>query len=312
MPLDADARGLLDLLDELGVPPMESLTPEGTRAAYAALASPPSEVAHEIRDVDAGGVPARLYRPDTGARVPGLLVWYHGGGWVLGSLDLHDGTCSSLARRSGHAVLSIDYRLAPEHPFPAALTDCVTATSWAHENADALGIDPTRIAVGGDSAGGNLAAVVAQLAPIPIVSQLLVYPVTDARAGSASYVENADGYLLTAASMHWFIGHYLSGDEGSPDDPRVSPLLAADEAIAKSPPTLVITAGFDPLRDEGTDFAARLAGTGVRVSHVHFPDQIHAFFSQLELIADARTAHAICGHALAEALGEDDDPPAAG
>ena len=302
MPLNAEARTLLDLMDSMGAPPLDSLPPEAARAARAALAPPVLEACHETRDVDAGGVPARLYRPAPGDGTPGLLVWFHGGGWVLGDLASHDNICHSLARRCGHAVLSVDYRLAPEAPFPAGLGDCIQATRWAHANADRLGVDPGRIAVGGDSAGANLAAVVVHVAPAPLTYQLLVYPVVDARMATPSYVENGDGYFLTASSMRWFVDHYLAGDRGSVDDPRVSPLLATDEVLAAGPPALVITAGFDPLRDEGIAYAERLADAGVPTSHVHYPGQIHGFFSMAQHLGDARSAIALAAQALSDAL----------
>ncbi len=300
MPLNSEARALLDIFAELEVPPFESLEPDSAREMFDSMREPPVETCHEIRDVDAGGIPARLYRP--GDDTTGLLVWFHGGGWVLGDLEMSEDVCRRMASRSGHSVLSIDYALAPDHAFPAPLTDCITATRWAHANADALGIDPDRIAVGGDSAGGNLAAVVAQLGPVPLAFQALVYPVTDARMGSDSYVENSDGYFLTTAAMRWFVDHYLAGGRGAVDDPRVSPLLASPDAWRDSPPALVITAGFDPLRDEGAAYVDRLAEAGATVSHVHYPGQIHGFFGQLALMADARSANAVVAQALSDAL----------
>jgi acetyl esterase len=302
MPLNAEARTLLDLFEQLGAPPLDSLPPTEARAARVDLAPPVLDHCHETTDLDADGVSARLYRPAPSESTPGLLVYFHGGGWVIGDLASHDNVCHSLCSRSGHAVLSVDYRLAPEAPFPAGLDDCIRATHWAHANAAELGVDAERIAVGGDSAGANFAAVVCHVAPVPIVFQLLIYPVTDARMGSASYEENADGYFLTRSSMQWFVDHYLSGDEGSPDDPRVSPLLASDDVLASGPPALVVTAGYDPLRDEGIAYADRLTGLGVATSHVHFPGQIHGFFSLAHMLAESRHAHALVAQALNEAL----------
>ena len=300
MPLHPQAASLLEMMAAIGAKPFDQQTPEEARNFPAA--SPPSSTeVHEVRDLDAGGVPARLYRPRAESGL-GLLVYLHGGGWVIGDLESHDGVCRALANRSGHAVLSIDYRLAPEHPFPVGLGDSINATRWAHAHAADLGCDPTRLAVGGDSAGANLAAVVSQLAPVPLRYQLLVYPVTDARCGTASYTENGDGYFLTAASMAWFIGHYLSGGAGSPDDPRVSPLLGDDAAVRNSPPTLVITAEFDPLRDEGDQYAARLAAVGVPTSHVRFGGMFHGFFSLAEFVDDGRAAIALAAESLKAAL----------
>lgn len=278
MPLDPQARELLDAMAALGDPPIQEMTPEEFRSSREKRRRPSTEPCHLVEAIDAGGVPARLYRADDGPDT-GLLVYFHGGGWVGGSLDSHDDVCRMLCNRSGVAVLSVDYRLAPEHPFPAGLEDAITATKWAYENAAAMGCDPTRIGIGGDSAGGNFAAVVANSRVIPARFQLLVYPATDLRGGFPSYIENADGYFLTGASMRYFIDHYLSGSEGSLDDPLVSPLLASDDVLAGAPPAFVITAGYDPLRDEGEAYATRLMRAGVRAALSCFPGMIHGFFS---------------------------------
>jgi acetyl esterase len=303
--LHAEARTLLAMMVETGAPPLDSQEPGAARAARRELAPAPTETCHEIRDLDAGGVPARLYLPPPTGTPPGLLVFFHGGGWVIGDLDSHDNICRSLTNRSGHAVLSVGYRLAPEDPFPAGLDDCTHATRWAHAHAATLGVDPDRIALGGDSAGANLAVAVGHAAPAPIAFQLLVYPAVDARMGRPSYDENAEGYFLTTSSMQWFTDHYLSGPHGSVDDPRVSPLLASDEVLAQSPPTLVITAEFDPLRDEGIAYANTLAALDVPVSHIHFAGQFHAFFSLPHMLGDARSAHALAAQALVNAF----EPP---
>lgn len=297
MPLHQQAALLIQMMDAIGAPPMEETTPQEARAARAAQPVVPPQPIHEVRDVDAGGVPARLYRPNDRTDL-GLLVFFHGGGWVICDLDTHDGVCRALANLSGHAVLSIDYRLAPEHPFPAGLEDCTNATRWAHANAAALGCRADKIAVGGDSAGGNLAAVVAQLGVVPLVYQLLIYPVTDLTRAQPSYDENATGYFLTKNAMGWFIDHYLSGG-GSPTDPRVSPLFAADHVVAATPPALVITAEYDPLRDEGNAYARKLADAGVATSHVQYNGMIHAFFSLGDFLDDGRSAQALAGTALA-------------
>ena len=302
MPLHPEVVSLLAMIDELGAPSAEEQGPIAARAARRAAVPPPTEDCFEILDVDAGGVPARLYRAVPGTTRPGLLVWFHGGGWVIGDVDTHDHVCRTLNNRTGHTVLSIDYRLAPEDPFPAGLDDCVEATRWAFANAEVLGVDVERIAVGGDSAGGNLAAVVCHLLTEPIRFQLLVYPVTDCRGGTPSYTENAEGYFLTATGMRWFIDQYLAGDVGAPDDPRVSPILAGVESLAGAPPALVITAGFDPLRDEGVFYADRLTEAGVPTAHVHFPGQIHGFFAMPDVLSDARVAHAVAAEALITAL----------
>jgi acetyl esterase len=302
MPLHAQARYVLDLLAHLGAPALDSQEPAVARAERAALVQPPVEDCHEIRDLDAGGVPVRLYLPRAPQPPLPLLIWLHGGGWVLGDLESHDNVCRALCNRADVAVLAVGYRLAPEDPFPAALDDGLAVCRWAVEHAGSLGIDARRVALGGDSAGANLAAVVCNLAPIDIAFQVLVYPVTDARCASASYTENGDGYFLTASSMRWFVDHYLSGGSGSPDDPTVSPLLADDETLAAGPPTLVLTAGYDPLRDEGIAYADRLGDLGVTVSHVHFPGQIHGFFSLPHVIDDAKVAYALVADAVHRAL----------
>jgi acetyl esterase len=301
MPLHPQAVSLLDLMAQLGDPPLEESTPEQARASRKARQRPSTEPIHHTRDLDAGGIAARLYRPNDRTDL-GLLVYLHGGGWVIGDLDSHDAVCRALANGSGHAVLSMDYRLAPEHPFPAALEDALSATRWAHAHASELGCRADRLAVGGDSAGANLAAVVAHLAPVPLVYQLLVYPVTDCTRSHASYEENGEGYFLTKASMGWFIDHYVSGPAGSPSDPRVSPHFAADHVLAATPPALVITAEFDPLRDEGDAYATRLAALGVPTSHVRFGGMFHAFFSLADFVDDGRAANALAAAALGAAL----------
>jgi acetyl esterase len=300
MPLHPQAAALLEVIASLGDPPIEEQTPTQARAIRAARARAVGQPVHEVRDLDAGGVAARLYRPNDRDGL-GLLVYFHGGGWVIGDLDSHDSVCRALANGSGHGVLSVDYRLAPEHPFPAPLEDALAATRWAHANATELGCRADRVAIGGDSAGANLAAVVAQLAPVPLVYQLLVYPVTDCTRAQPSYDENAEGYFLSKAGMGWFIGHYL-GDVAT-TDPRVSPQFAADHVLAATPPALVITAEFDPLRDEGDAYAKRLADVGVPTSHVRFGGMFHGFFSLADFVDDGRAANALAATALGAALG---------
>ena len=300
MPLHPQTAAVLEALTALGTPPIESQAPAQVRAGMDAMAAVSTIELHEVRDLDAGGVPARLYRPVNG--ITGVLVYFHGGGWVIGSLTSHDDVCRRLAATMGHAVVSVDYRLAPEHPFPAPVTDCVTAVRWVHQNAADFGLDPDRMAVGGDSAGGNLAAVVANLQPVPLRFQMLIYPVTDARRGSASYAENAEGYRLTASGMKWFCDLYLSGGHGSESDPRVSPLCERDEVLAAAPPAIVITAEFDPLRDEGEDYGRRLLANGVPCSIVRYFGQIHGFFSMAGMVDDGAAAIAQAAAATRVAL----------
>lgn len=289
-------------MKQLGAPPLHELSPAEGRANYLAMRVPSTVELHEVRDFEAGGVKCRLYRSSDSTSAP-LLIYYHGGGWVIGDLDTHDDICRKLARDAGCSVVAVDYRLAPEHPAPAALDDCIAATKWMFSNAATIGVDPARIAIGGDSAGGNLAALVSLHAGVNPVFQLLVYPATDMRMDYPSHRENAQGYLLTADSMTWFIGHYLQGDERKKHEPLYSPILSDDGTLKKSPPTLVITAEFDPLRDEGEAYAARLAAVGVPTSTVRFNGQIHAFFGMSELLDDAAAAIALSASYLRKYLG---------
>jgi acetyl esterase len=240
----------------------------------------------------AGDIPARLYVALGAPKGPQpLLVYYHGGGWVIGDLETHDGLCRFLAEHSGCRVLSIDYRLAPEHPFPAAIEDAVAAFAWAAEHAGELGADPERIAVAGDSAGGNLAAATCLQArdnggPQPAM-QVLLYPVADAVGGQASRDTFAEGFLLTRNDMDWFEGHYLP-DGCAPDDPRVSIMRAPD--VSNLPPAYVATAGFDPLRDEGEIYASRMREAGVKVALQRQAGLIHGFANLTAISPSARTA----------------------
>jgi acetyl esterase len=302
MALHPQTAAVLDFMKQLGTQPLHELTPAEGRANYLAMRVPSTVQLPEIRDVDAGGVRCRLYRSSTTDNAP-LLIYYHGGGWVIGDLESHDDICRKLARDAKCSVVAVDYRLAPEHPAPASHEDCIAATKWIFANATSLGVDPNRIAIGGDSAGGNLAAVVSMHAGVKPIFQLLVYPATDMRMGQTSHRENAQGYLLTEDSMKWFIGHYLQGDEKKKHDPMYSPLLSDDALLKESPPTLVITAEYDPLRDEGEEYAARLNAVGVQASVVRFRGQIHAFFGMSELLDDAAAAIALSASYLRKYLG---------
>jgi acetyl esterase len=240
------------------------------------------------------------------ARLPGL-VFFHGGGWVIGDLDTHDTLCRELALAAGVVVVSVDYRLAPEHPFPAAVDDCVAATRWTHAHAAELGIDGQRLAVGGDSAGGNLAAVVALIlrdeGPSTTFEalrhQLLIYPATDMRRVAASHVHNGQGYLLTQEMMAYYHGHYMGGPDRD-EDWRASPLLHPN--LQGLPAALVLTAGFDPLRDEGLQFAQALSNAKVRCTHLCFERQIHGFILMGRVLEEAHTAVALCAAELRRAL----------
>ena len=302
MALHPQVASLVTLMQSRGGKGFAESDPIEARIARAETNYVSNEHVHEIRDIDAAGVPVRLYRPSADKDL-GLLVYFHGGGWVLGSIDSHDATCRSIANASGCAVLSVDYRLAPEDPFPAGLEDSLKATAWAAANADSLGIDATRIAVGGDSAGGNLAAVVAQLQPVPIAFQLLIYPVTDCRMGTASYVENSEGPFLRAIDMDAFINIYLDG-KTSTGDPRVSPICADPAVLASCPPAIVITAEHDPLRDEGEEYGRALIAAGVHTSIVRYFGMIHGFVGMAPWVNDGKHAIVHASEALRIALSK--------
>ncbi len=289
MALHPQTAALLVVMEQFNASALETQEPTVARAGMEMMTAPSTVELHEIREVNADGVAGRLYRPNDRKDL-GLLVFYHGGGWVLGSVNTHDDVCRKLALAMGHAVLSVDYRLAPEFAFPEPLNDCIVALRWAHANAAELGIDATRIAVGGDSAGGNLAAVVANLQPVPLKFQMLIYPVTDATRSSQSYKDNGEGYRLTAAGMKWFCDHYLSGSMGTPTDPRVSPLFADATTLTSAPPAIVITAEYDPLRDEGEQYAHRLIEAGVACSLTRYYGQVHGFFSMSQYVDDGASA----------------------
>ncbi|MDT5325104.1 MAG: hypothetical protein QOF25_2256 [Mycobacterium sp.] len=244
--------------------------------------------------VPVNAVPVDSSRKRSSADPEPLLVFYHGGGFVIGDIDTHDGLCRLICRDAGVHVLSIDYRLAPEHTAPAAVQDCYAAYRWALEHAAELGADPARVAVGGDSAGGNLAAVVSQQARADGVRlpalQLLIYPVTDFSADTRSKTLFADGFFLTKADMDWFRAQYLEGAPIDGADPRVAPLLADD--FSGLPPALLLTGGFDPLRDEGNQYAVALAAAGVPVDHRHYGSLIHGFANFFPLGGGSATATA--------------------
>lgn len=259
--------------------------PAATRAANSELTRILDEPGVRVAQIEPvslpGGIAGRYYRPPGAGGAAPLLVFFHGGGFVFGGLDTHDSACRLICRDAGVHVLAVDYRLAPEHKAPAAVDDAFAAYLWAAEHAADLGADPRRVAVGGDSAGGCLAAVVTRLArdsgaPPPAL-QWLIYPVTDWRGGTRSRSLLGDRFLLTKADMDWFENAYLDGSGIDITDPRVSPLLADD--LSGLSPALVVTAGFDPLRDEGDQYAAKLRESGVAVDHRPMPSMIHAFLN---------------------------------
>jgi acetyl esterase len=256
----------------------------------------------DVRDLPVGNLRGRLYVPRS-VETPGpLLVFFHGGGFVFGDLDSHDASCRFLAERSGVRVLAVDYRLGPEDPFPAAYDDVLAAYRWALANADSVGADPARLAVGGDSAGGNLAAVVAIQAAaegLPLAFQLLLYPTTDAERDTESFRMFGDGFYLTREFMDLANRSYVPAGHDS-RDPRISPLFA--DLPAGMAPALVVTAGFDPLRDEGEAYARKLVDAGVDVELRRFPGQIHGFFNIVGVGRSARAANAEIAARLKAAL----------
>lgn len=309
--LHPDARALLDLMIEKRIPPVNELAPSEARAAYRerrGFTQPDAPQVALVRDLQAegphGAIPLRLYRPQgsDAQRLP-ALVYLHGGGWVIGDLDTHDVLCRELARHAGCAVLSVDYRLAPEYRFPVAVDDAFAALRWVAREADALGIDATRLAIGGDSAGGNLAAVAAILARDAggpaLAFQLLIYPATDQRQDTASHAALGEGYLLTRDSLQYYRAHYLP-EPASWDDWRASPLRHPD--LSGLPPALVLTAGHDPLRDEGLAYAQRLSDAGSRATQLCFERQIHGFITMGRVIDEANDAVRLCAAALRQAL----------
>lgn len=308
--LDPQARALIDLMAQRQVPPTHTLSPAQARALYRdrrSFTQPDPPPVGAVRNLHAAGpqavLPLRLYEPLQGTWPHPVLVYYHGGGWVIGDLDTHDVVCRTLCAASGCAVLAVDYRLGPEHPFPAATDDALAAVRWVRAHGAAHGLDATRIALGGDSAGGNLAAATAlamrQAGDAPALLQLLIYPATDMRAVAPSHTHNGQGYVLTADTIAYFRSHYVP-EPARWDDWRVSPLLAADHAHL--PPALVLTAGFDPLRDEGRQYADTLSAAGVPTQYLCFERQIHGFITMGRVIDEAHTALAVCANALRRAL----------
>jgi acetyl esterase len=306
MPLDPEVPPILELFESMGVPDPATVTPEELRAA---MVMPPPEHPTPVARVEARELPGPAGTITTRVFYPGIanapiLLYFHGGGWVVGDVSSHDEVCRQLCAGANAIVISVNYRLAPETPFPGGLEDCYAATQWAAEHAADLGGDSARVAVGGDSAGGNLAAAVCLLARErggpALRHQLLIYPVTDSNFERPSYRDNADGYLLTRGMMQWFWQQYLE-DPGQADNPLAAPLHAD---LAGLPAATVITAGFDPLRDEGQAFAAKLEASGVAVEHLEFKGMIHGFVSMDAGLTQTRVAVEYLCQRLKNALAE--------
>jgi acetyl esterase len=299
--LDPDAAAVYKAFQEAGRPPYETVAPAEARALYLKGRAVTNPEPPELKSVQplaipspSGSIPARVYTPMKLRQANGLapcLVFFHGGGWVIGDLDSHDVVCRKLADEGQLIVISVDYRLAPEHKFPAAIDDAIAATKWIAANATPLGIDASRLTVGGDSAGGNLAAVVAISARDgdgpAIAGQVLIYPAIDFAMTHPSHSEPETSILLTHSVIRWFRDHYLNG-AADVHDWRASPARA--RTLIRLPPAYVLTAGADPLRDEGDEYAARLKEAGVAVTHRTFPGQFHGFFTMGKLLQQANIA----------------------
>jgi len=297
MALDPQAKALLDLRATWGLPPNHQVSPEVARKNTLARLErtpvplePVERVENRTIPGPGGEIPIRIYAPAATGPLP-VLVYFHGGGWVVGNLDSHDLICRSLTNQAGCMTISVDYRLAPEHKFPAPLDDCFAATAWAAANVDQIGGDPMCLAVGGDSAGGNLAAAVALMARDrggpELCFQLLIYPVVNRDFETPSYRENASGYGLAREDMIWFWNHYLRSEEDA-RNAYAAPLLATD--VRDLPPALIVTAGFDVLRDEAELYARHLREAGVEVELASYPTMIHGFFGMHPWIDEAARA----------------------
>ncbi|MGH8324117.1 MAG: alpha/beta hydrolase [Steroidobacteraceae bacterium] len=302
-------KKILDVMAAAEVPAFHTLQPAAARALMArqmavGVVEPVAKVEDRTVPGPGGAIPLRIYTP-VGAEPGGALVYFHGGGWVLGDIQMTDQPCRMLANASGCVVVSVAYRLAPEHKFPAAPEDCYAATQWVFANAAALNVDPARIAVGGTSAGGTLAVVVALMARDRagprLAFQLLIYPATTSELTSKSQQEFADdGYILSRADMEWFWGHYLAS---SADRTNQYACPAFAKTLRGLPPALVMTAEFDPLRDEGEAFAARLRAEGVPTTLTRYDGVTHGFFGMPTLLDKSKAAIAEAAAALRAALG---------
>ncbi len=313
MPLDPLVQAFLDQLNTQPSPGMWELSPTQAREMFAALLNlagpkdvPIGKTENIVFPGPGGDIAARVYAPVAAGSDPQpTLVFFHGGGWVIGDLETHDGLCRMFANEGSLKVIAVDYRLAPENPFPAAIEDAFAAVSWIEANASQLGVDPNRIAVGGDSAGGGLAASVAQLAQAAgaphLGFQLLMFPVTQVGGDTPSLRDFAKGYFLETRTLEWFYNHYAprAQDRG---DARASPLLA--EAVSGLPDAYVMLAGYDPLHDEGLHYAEKLRGAGVSVTVADYPDLVHDFIYMQAVLPQAHEAVAAAAKAVQAALGK--------
>jgi acetyl esterase len=317
MPLDPKAQALLDQLAAAGIQPTHTMTPAEARVMMTRrreLNPPPSDAVASVEDRaipgPAGEIPLRVYSPLSAQPTYGVVTYFHGGGWVIGDLESHDAVCRALSNATESVVVSVDYRLAPEHRYPAAADDAYAATVWVAQHAADLGADSTRLAVAGDSAGGNLAAAVSMMARDrggpSIAHQALIYPVVDATFDTPSYVENGTGYSLGMADMQWFWDQYAHPDVRS--EPYAAPLRAAH--FGDLPPALVLTAEYDPLRDEGEVFAARLREAQVEVTLTRYAGMMHGFIGMLGIFEQSRAAVAEIGTAVRTAFAVDRTPSA--
>ena len=294
MPLDPQAQAVIDQVNALGLPPVWEVSPQQARINAASRPRPAGPAVAAVENLSIpgpdGAVPIRVYTPAGPGPFP-ILVWFHGGGWVLGDLESADPTARHLCHGANCVVLSVDYRLAPETKFPGPAEDCYAATVWAAQNAANLNADPSRIAVGGDSAGGNLAAAVSLMAADrrgpDLAHQLLVYPVTDRNYQTASYIDNAQGYMLARDAMQWYWDAYLA-DESDAANPYAAPMQAP--SLAGQPPALIITAEYDPLRDEGEAYGSRLQAAGVATTITRYHGMIHGFFGMVGVMDQSRDA----------------------
>ncbi|MDP8922907.1 MAG: alpha/beta hydrolase [Chloroflexota bacterium] len=308
MPLDPQARAFLDQMQAAGIRQAHELTVEEARAATLArvrLAGGAPIPVDRVEDRSIPGpdgeIPVRIFAPASDEPLP-VLAYFHGGGWIRGSIETHEAACREIANQARILIVSVEYRLAPEAQFPAAAEDCYAATPWLADHASELGGDGSRLAVGGDSAGGNLAAAVTLMARDrggpPIAFQVLIYPVVEANFDTRSYTENATGYMLTRRDMQYYWDLYVP-NPADRSNPYAAPLVADPHGL---PPALVVTAEYDPLRDEGDAYAAKLRAAGVPVEHAVYPGMIHGFFSGFAAFDQGKAAVAQAARALREAL----------